>query len=444
MRVMRAPSLMSAALISSLIASVAYALPAFAASYSSSDYTARSTSVGSLGGTSTSTDYSLYQVGGQVAGGTSTSSTFQVNSGSSGLSTFSPEGGNWRWYDDASDVTPTSALAAEDVAPSDVASTSVLKLRWTIKDASSVGDTDVKFRLQFATSSDFTNAKYVAEQGACTTGSGWCYANGAGTDNGVITTGVLSDSDACVSGTGTGCGTHNESGTSTSTFTQQGNAATEYEFTLKPSGAATGTVYFFRAILATATTSVALPSGASYPSLAIWGGTLSFAIDGVPSATTTGAVTTTVDTTSTSVPFGTLSFSGSSVAANRLVVSTDASAGYEIYAYQRQNLINQSSVEIPPVLGTNSVPQSWSSGCEATSTGCWGYHSSAAVLSGGSTRFAPDDTYAQFTSVPDEVAYSASPVTDQSTDIVYRLSVSRQQEPGAYSTQLVYIVTPVF
>jgi hypothetical protein len=244
---------------------------------------------------------------------------------------------------------------------------------------------------------------------------------------------------------GQGCGTHNESGVTTSTFTQSKNSATEYEFTVKPSGAAIGTAYFFRAVLATATTSVPLYSGASYPSLSLSSGTLAFSINGLPSATTTSGVTTNVDTTSTGVPFGEVAFSDSSVAANRLTVSTNAAAGYKIFAYERQQLINQASAAIPPVLGTNESPLSWSTGCEATSTGCWGYHSSASVLSGGDpARFAPEDTYAQFSTSPSEIAYSGVPVIGQSTDMVYRLSVNHDQESGDYSTELVYIVVPVF
>lgn len=420
------------------------AAPVLADDFSSSDFTSRDPVTGAYGGSATSSSFSAVVTGGQTATGIATSSSFELRSGPLYFDSFSPESENWRWYDDVSDETPTSPLAAENAAPSTLSDGNTVKLRWTMHEAAGIGEAGVKFRLEFATSSDFANAQFVEEQGACTGGSQWCYADGAGADNGVITTGVLSDSDACASGAGQGCGTHNESGVSTSTFTQAKNADTEYEFTLEASGALASTVYFFRALLTTATTSVPLASGASYPSLSLSSGTLSFSIDGLPAATSTGGVMTNVDTTSTSVPFGEVGLSGSSIGANRLTVTTSAASGYEIFAYQRQNLLDQSSAEIPPVAGTNASPLSWSLGCEATSTGCWGYHTSAPVLSGGSTRFAPEDTYAQFTTTPDEVAYSASPVTSQSTDMVYRLAVNHEQDPGEYSTELVYIVAPTF
>ncbi|MFM2330850.1 MAG: hypothetical protein RLZZ26_357, partial [Candidatus Parcubacteria bacterium] len=370
---------------------------------------------------------------------------FEVRAGFLYLDSFAPKGGSWRWYDDESDETPSVPLAGENVAPASIDDGNTMKLRWTFHEAANIGSAGVKFRLQFATSSDFESPANVAEQGSCLTNSKWCYDDGAGVDNAVITTGVLSDSDSCVASTGLGCGTHNESGVTPSTFAQSKSTATEYEFTLKASGATPGAVYFFRAILVSATTSVPLFSGATYPSIALSGGTLSFSINGLPSATTTAGVTTNVDTTSTGVPFGALPFSGSSVAANRLTVSVNASSGYKIFAYEREQLTDGGAAEIPPVLGTNTSPLSWSDGCEATSTGCWGYHSSASVLSSGdSARFAPEDSYAQFSSDPSEVAYSAVPVTGQSTDMVYRLSVNHEQDPGDYTTELVYIVTPVF
>jgi len=417
---------------------------AFAGDFSSTDFIARDALTNSAGGSATSSSFSLQSSVGQSATGESTSTSFIVRAGFLYFNDFTPKSENWRWYDDENDETPTVPLAGENIAPAGVADQNTIKLRMTIADFSSTGEQGVKFRLQYATSSSFEGATDVAEQGACTASSGWCYATGAGADGALISTNILSDSDPCVSGVGAGCGTHNESGISTSSATQVASSSTEYEFTIKESGAVSSTVYFFRAVFLSASTSVPLGTGASYPSLSTGGGTLTFSIDGLPTATTTSGVTTNVDTTSTSVPFGVLSFGTSTIAAHRLTVTTNAGAGYRIFAYERQALLDQSSAEIPPVAGTNDVPDAWTTGCTSTSTGCWGYHTNASVLDGGSTRFAPDDTYAQFTGDPAEVAYSATPVTGQSTDLVYRLQVTHQQDPGDYASQIVYIVTAVF
>ncbi|HUO50795.1 MAG TPA: hypothetical protein VMU25_04505 [Candidatus Paceibacterota bacterium] len=432
------------ALIAAAVLAGEFPVQVLAGDLSSQSFIARDGVFDQGGGTSSSTSFtSVSTVGGTVAPGTSTSTSFQIQSGQ-GSASFSAQTQNWRWYDDETDETPTVALAAENVAPSNVIDQNIVKLRLTIKDISGNGASGVKFFLQFATSSDFANPVSVAEQGACTSSSDWCYADGAGVDNALISTSLLSDADSCTSGVGAGCGTHNESGVSTSSQSQAAGAATEYEFTIKESGAAGQTVYFFRPVLAGATTSVALAGGASYPSLATGGATLTFTINGLPAATSTGGVETSIDTTSTTVPFGTLTLGTSTIAAHRFTVTTNAGEGYQIFAYERQQLVDASNAEIPPVSATNDNPLGWSTACTATSTGCWGYHSDAPVLSGGSTRFAPDDTYAQFDSTAREIAYSAVPVTNQSTDVVYRVAATNLQGAGDYSSNLVYIIAPVF
>lgn len=418
---------------------------AFAIDFSSQDFIARDAVTDNGSGQATSTDYFSISSLGQIATGVSTSSSFQVRSGTLDTTTFSPEGGDWRWYSDAGDETPVVALAGENVAPAGVANDAIVKLRWTLKETEGVGDSGVKFLLQYSTSSAFTSAVDVTEQGACSPSSEWCYANGAGTDNALVSTNILSDSDSCVSGSGTGCGTHNESGFSVSTSSQAANAATEYEFTVEEGDAAPAdTVYFFRAVQVGATSTVPLEASSTYPSVSTEGGTLSFTIGGVPAATSTAGVVTSVTTTSTSIPFGALTFGTSTIAANQLTVTTNASGGYEIYAYEQQQLTNQYGANIPSIPATNASPAAWSSACMATSTGCWGYHTSASVLAGGSTRFAPDDSYAQFNTQAQEVGYSSGPATDQSTDMVYRLEANDLQNAGDYTTNLVYIITPVF
>jgi hypothetical protein len=359
--------------------------------------------------------------------------------------TFTPKTGAWRWYDDETHETPTTPLAGENSAPASVAAQDSIKLRISVAESAGVRGDNVKFRLQYATSSDFSTGAYaVVEQGACTGTSGWCYADGAGVDTVRITTKTLSDADACTASVGAGCGTHNESGTSVSIFSHPPGAVAEYEFTITPSGATINTVYFFRLFDVSANTNVPLNTGATLPSLMMEGATLTFTIVGMPSGTSTASVTTDTATTPTGVPFGALPLSLSKIAAHRLTVSTNASQGYRIFVYQRQGLLGTGSDEIAPVSGTNTAPASWMTACNLSAAGCFGYHSSEAVLGGGSGRFAADDTYAGFSSTPDEIAYSATPTSGKSTDIVYRVEARGGQQAGDYNTELVYIVTPVF
>lgn len=418
---------------------------AWAASATSSSFMTSGTVTNSSGGTATSSSFSSVLTGAETATGESTSTHFLIDSGSLYFDTFTPESAHWRWYDDETDETPTVSLAPEDVAPSSVSDLDAIKLRMTIKEAANIGASGVKFSLQYSTSSDFSSgAVDVAESSDCTPTSGWCYASGAGADNTVITTGVLSDSDPCASSVGNGCGTHNTSGTSISTFTQVKGAATEYEFTIEESGATSNTVYFFRAFNRLSGTPVPLAASSTYPSLSTLGATLTFTIGGISTSTAAGGVTTSFTTTSSEIPFGLLTASVPVAGAQELTVSTNAAQGYEIYAFQQQGLTGESASELQPIAGTNASPVSWSSGCAATSTSCYGYHTDESVLAGGSTRFAADDTYASFSDEPDEIAYSAGPATNRTTDIVYKVEANADQAAGNYTGGVVYIVVPTF
>lgn len=418
------------------------AAPVFAQDYTSSSFLIRTPSANDFGGTGTSTNFETLQSGNDVAQTEATSTNFMLNSGYLFFETFVPQSSSWRWYDDAENVTPLTPLANEDTAPANV--TGVIKLRITVVDQSGIGLAGAKFRLQFATSSAFTSGgTFVAEQGDCTGASGWCYANGGGVDGAVIPSALISDADTCVGGVGDGCGTHNESGTTTSAFTHIASSTVEYEFTIQESGANGNTVYFFRLYDTTSSSTVSFVPVGAHPSLATGGAELSFSIDGLPVATSTEGVTTDVETTATTVPFGALLLSTPVEAAHRLSVSTNASQGYKIFALQRQGLLS-TSAEIDPVSATNETPDGWATACGGGAAGCFGYHSGEDVLAGGSTRFTANDTYAAFSSVPKEIAYNAGPATDKRTDIVYKVEARDLQEAGAYESSVVFIVVPVF
>jgi hypothetical protein len=420
--------------------------PVFASDATSTSFSTNNETDGTFGGVGTSTSFSSVATGGQTATGESTSTNFVVDAGAMYYDSFAPKSQNWRWYDDETNETPSTPLASENVAPTAVGTANIIKLRISIAETGGIGANNVKFALQYSTSSDFsTGAVTLDEISSCTGGSAWCYANGAGADNAVITTNVLSDSDTCSGSAGTGCGTHNESGTSTSAFTQSPNTVTEYEFTLVEStGANVNTVYFFRPVNNAAGTPVPLNGAATYPSLVTGGGTLSFTIGGLATSTVTAGITTDINTDSTLVPFGTLPINTDLAGAQRLTVSTNASQGYENYAYQQQGFVNEHADAITPVAGTNGSPVAWATGCPSIASGCYGYHTTESTLAGGSTRFAADDTYAQFSNNPDEVAYSVGPASGRNTDMVYRVKVNTTQESGSYTSGVVYIVVPTF
>ena len=418
---------------------------ASAADFSSQHFMIRDPQPEEIGGSATSSNFMSVMSGSDIAQTEGTSTNFTLNTGPMFFESFKPVSQKWRWFDDAENETPSTPLADEDVAPSNLQSLNVIKLRITVAEEQGISAEGHKFRLQYATSSAFSDGgSFVKEESACTVSSEWCYGHGGGVDDAVISTAVLSDPDPCVAGIGDGCGTHNESGTTTSSFTHTASTTREYEFTIQADGATPNTVYFFRVYDNASSSSVPVYTGETYPSISTSGSTLTFSIDGLASTTATEGVTTDIDTTPESVPFGQLLVNTPVIAAHRLIVSTNATQGYKIFTYQQQGLLGNSGQEVTPVSATNEIPASWSAACSGTAPGCYGYHTGEDVLEGGSTRFAANDTYARFSVDPKEIAYSAGPVNNKNTDVIYKVEAHSLQAAGDYDSSIVYIVTPVF
>jgi hypothetical protein len=358
---------------------------------------------------------------------------------------FRPKSQNWRWYDDETNETPTTALAAENIAPANVENGNLIKLRLAVKETANIAGANTKLRLQYSTFSDFSSGVFTVDAtSTCTGASLWCYADGVDTDNTVITTKTLSDADACSGGAGNGCGTHNEASSTASTFTHAALAATEYEFTIRQSGANTNTVYYFRAYDSVNDVPVPINTGESYPSLVTKGGTLTFTVDGLPTSTVTEGVTTDITTTATGIPFGTLAIGSQIEGAQRLTTTTDASQGYQIFLQQESGFLSNNGAEILGVTGTNASPSSWAAGCLVSADGCYGYHAGDDTLAGGSSRFLTDDTYAKLENASREVIFSSVPVASEAIDIVFKTQITNQQAAGTYDSTLMYIVVPVF
>ncbi|MEX0931667.1 MAG: hypothetical protein WDZ88_02870 [Candidatus Paceibacterota bacterium] len=350
---------------------------------------------------------------------------------------------NWRWYGDAENETPSDGLSTENSAPTGIAYGATVALRVTLTEIAGKVGQNLKLRLEYDESSSFTNPQFVTNDAECTEGlSLWCYGDGGGVDNATITTATLSDADSCVAGVGNGCGTHNELATSTSEFDHQVEASTEFSFILRHAGARANTVYFFRVYDVTNDRYVVASS--TYPSVVTEGAGLTFTLSGVSSGSTIDGITTDNSTTANNITFGDLIFNEVKEVAQRIIVTTNATEGYQVFMYARQGLL-RGDTEIEPILHTNALPGSFETGCDTDAiTGCFGYHTGDDTLAEGSVRFAADDTYARFSQNPEEIIYSSSPVNNETTDIVFKAWVNENQVGGLYESSIVYIVVPVF
>ncbi len=356
---------------------------------------------------------------------------------------FSPITKSWRWYDDATSTTPTAALAAQSVAPIEIQNGNTIALRVTVGERKGVPGLNVKFRLEYDEDPNFSNPKTPSATSTCTATSTWCYAAGGGLDNATITAKVLTDADTCTAGVGSGCGKHNSSATFVTGDTHLGGANREYAFYITHAAARVGAVYYFRLYDIYNDQPVVPTASSTSPSLVAETAKLTLSVGGLSAGTTTSGVVLTATSTSAGVTFGTLPVDQNAYAAQRVSITTNATEGYRVLMYSPQQLLNTYGVAIPAITGTNAVPVGWAVGCQASSTGCVGYHTTDPTLQNGSTRFAAVDSYAALSATPAEVMYSPIPV-NESHDILYRVFVRALQPAGNYETDLVYIAVPTY
>ena len=164
---------------------------------------------------------------------------------------------------------------------------------------------------------------------------------------------------------------------------------------------------------------------------------ISLTIGGVSSGTTIEDAITDVTTTPTGISMGQIDLNQPVEAAQSLTADTNANSGYTILVSQDGNLKNEIDVIFPAVSGTNSAPTAWSTG--------YGYHTSDHLLgTGNTTRFTNTNTFAQFAITPLEVAYSATPVSNQITYMLYSIQAGSAQSAGNYSQVLTFTMYGVF
>ncbi len=355
---------------------------------------------------------------------------------------YGPEIGDWKWFDDELNVTPTTALAGTNTAPIDITFEDPIKLRAVITEKQGAAGNPAKFKLQYSEYSDFSQRVFdVASSTLCTASSTWCYYDGAGVDNATITQATLGGlSGPCSGGVGAGCGTHNESiSSSTATLVQPAYSSMEFEFTIVHAGARANAVYYFR--LFNVVDNEIVSASSTNPSLVTEGASLTFTVVGLNPGTTTENVTIDGSSTPTSLNFGSLNVSDTTEVAHRIVVDTNATEGYQVLMWSDQDLTNTYGSTIPEFAGDNGTPLGWAANC---SNNCFGYHAGDDLLANGSNRFAAFDTYAAVsTTTAEEIMYSSVP-TNEYHDIVYRIQVDNLQEAGDYEATVTYIAIPVF
>lgn len=186
------------------------------------------------------------------------------------------------------------------------------------------------------------------------------------------------------------------------------------------------------------------------------------AVDGVTGGqTTVNGQSIDVATTSSTVPFGTLTVNTYKAAAHDLTVSTNAGEGYTTTIRQLDgtgmiDILNSSTNEIDgfrgAVAATNASPLAWAAGTNPSGTsandqtGWYGYTTEDATLGTGSVdRFTnPGNFWAPFDVTAYEVAYASAPVNAQTIRVGHMIEVNALQPQGSYTGVIEYICTAIF
>lgn len=188
-------------------------------------------------------------------------------------------------------------------------------------------------------------------------------------------------------------------------------------------------------VMATTTVAQVVVTGTMDPSL-------SFTVTGVASGTTTaitgGQNTTTITTTSTTLPFGHFNVASTNVAAQVISTTTNAAYGYTVTLQENQLLTDASSSTIP-----NVTAGTWTTN---TTTG-FGVN----VTSGDANTalFTANSIYEPIpvspaTPVTLATKSSATSSSGDSEYVNFQLGVTAAQPAGTYTNNLDYVVTPTY
>jgi hypothetical protein len=167
---------------------------------------------------------------------------------------------------------------------------------------------------------------------------------------------------------------------------------------------------------------------------------LSFTVNAVAAGQTCNGATSTQPSTSTTIPFGTVTSATNSIVCQDLQAATNATNGYTIsarYTGQPQNALAQT---IANASGTNAAPAAF----PAPGTEAYGYTTNDTTLGTGTAGRFTSNVWAAMTTTNTEVAYESTGVNSTTYRLGHQVGVSLTTEPGTYQTTVIYTCTPVY
>lgn len=167
--------------------------------------------------------------------------------------------------------------------------------------------------------------------------------------------------------------------------------------------------------------------------------TLSFSIAGVASGQTVNGATANITTTATTVPFGTITSTVNKIAAQDMIIATNAGGGYTLTTQYSGTFTNGTGGNITDWTGTNVAPTVFS----AAGTSAFGYTTNDFTLGTGTTGRFNANKWAGFTTSALEVGYNAAAISE-TIRVGYQAGISSVTPAGAYTTTVTFTVTPIY
>lgn len=180
-----------------------------------------------------------------------------------------------------------------------------------------------------------------------------------------------------------------------------------------------------------------------------------FAVSGTAAGTSVNGDTTTGQTTTTTIPFGTLTNGNATTSAQALEVNTNASNGYVVTVVTDGDLESSTGANIDGFAdgSDTNTPASWAapSGTLGSSNtyGHWGVTSDDNATT-RTTEFGVSEYIAVSSTTPRVVMSHTGPANGTgvgvgTTTVGYKIEISALQEAGDdYETNLIYVATPTF
>lgn len=168
--------------------------------------------------------------------------------------------------------------------------------------------------------------------------------------------------------------------------------------------------------------------------------TLSFTVNAVAASSACAGGTSNATSTSTTIPFGTVTAATNGLVCQDLSAATNATNGYTIYIRDTAQLTNGLGQTLADWTGTNAAPTTFS----AAGTEAYGYSTNDVTLGTGTLGRFTTNKFAANTTSNSELAYEAAGLTSTTYRVAHQAGVSLTTKPGTYQTTVIYTCTPVY